>query len=131
MGGRYTLRVSTEFAAAHVLRGYEGACAKIHGHNWKVEVFVTADALDPLGMALDFRTLTTMTEEVTGVLDHELLNEVPPFTEVNPTAENVAAYVFRALARKLADRAEGRPVQLQRVVIHENDRLSVDYSEPA
>lgn len=130
MAGQYTLRVRTEFAAAHVLRGYEGACAKIHGHNWKVEVFAVADALDSLGMAIDFRVLTAMTEAVTAKLDHELLNEVPPFTEVNPTAENVAAYVFSALARKLAARADGPKVRLRSVTIHENDRLSVQYAEP-
>ncbi len=129
MSARYTLRVTTEFAAAHVLRGYEGACARIHGHNWKVEVRAVAAGLDGAGMALDFRELTAMTEGVTAGLDHQLLNEIPPFTEVNPTAENVAAYVFRALARKLADRAQGPAVRLASVTIHENDRLSVEYTE--
>lgn len=129
MSARYTLRVTTEFAAAHVLRGYEGACARIHGHNWKVEVRAQATELGELGMAVDFRELTALTEEVTAALDHQLLNEVPPFTEVNPTAENVAAYVFRALARKLADRAQSPAIRLASVTIHENDRLSVEYAE--
>ena len=128
MGTCYTLRVTTEFAAAHVLRGYEGACARVHGHNWKVAVRARATALDERGMALDFRELTALTEEVTAGLDHQLLNEVPPFTEVNPTAENVAAFVYTELARKLADRAGDRVV-LDSVTIHENDRLSVEYAE--
>lgn len=127
---RYTLRVTTEFAAAHVLRGYEGACANIHGHNWKVEVRARASLLDDRGMAVDFRELTSITEEVTAGLDHQLLNDVPPFTEVNPTAENVAAFVFRGVARILADRAHAH-VNLCSVTIHENDRLSVEYCEPA
>lgn len=128
MKARYTLRVTTEFAAAHVLRGYEGACARIHGHNWKVEVRARVSALDEQGMGIDFRELTALTEAVTSGLDHQLLNEVPPFTEVNPTAENVAAFVYTELARKLADRAAGR-VALASVTIHENDRLSVEYAE--
>ncbi|MEM6992305.1 MAG: 6-carboxytetrahydropterin synthase QueD [Myxococcota bacterium] len=129
MSARYILRVTTEFAAAHVLRGYDGACARIHGHNWRVEVRAQADAVGPLGMAIDFRELTSMTEAVTAELDHQLLNDIPPFTEVNPTAENVAAYVYRALARALAERPQAPAVRLVSVTIHENDRLSVEYAE--
>lgn len=84
----YDLRVITEFSSAHVLRGYPGACERVHGHNFRVEVVVRATALDELGMGLDFRELTAMTEALTAGLDHRLLNEVPPFDEVNPTAEN-------------------------------------------
>ena len=125
------LRATTEFAAAHVLRGYDGACARIHGHNWRVEVRVLAQALGGSGMAIDFRELTAMVEQVTAVLDHQLLNDVPPFTEVNPTAENVAAYIFQTLAAKLAAHGQTPPVRLSSVTIHENDRLSVEYSEDA
>lgn len=131
MSARYMLRATTEFAAAHVLRGYQGACARIHGHNWRVEVRVSATTLSDSGMAIDFRELTAMVEQVTAVLDHQLLNDVPPFTEVNPTAENVAAYIFETLAAKLAAPGQLAPVRLCSVTIHENDRLSVEYSEDA
>ena len=128
MNAAYTLRVTTEFAAAHVLREYDGPCARIHGHNWRVEVRVRAHELDAGGMAIDFRELSAVTEAVTERLDHRLLNDVAPFTEVNPTAENVAAFIYREVGAKLAARAAGPKIELLSVTIHENDRISVEYT---
>jgi len=128
MSAAYTLRVTTEFAAAHVLRGYDGPCSRVHGHNWRVEVHVRAHELDAGGMAIDFRELSSLTEGVTEQLDHRLLNDVAPFTEVNPTAENVAAFIYQEVGSKLAARAAGPDIQLLSVTIHENDRISVQYT---
>lgn len=128
MAKRYVIRVNTEFSAAHVLRGYAGACNRVHGHNWTVEVEALAHELDEVGMGIDFRVLRQATEAITAELDHQLLNEIPPFTEVNPTAENVAAYVYRQLTRALPQMRTGR-VSLQAVTVRENARSSVTYSE--
>ncbi len=125
----YDLRVVTEFSSAHVLRGYAGACERVHGHNFRVEVVVRATALDELGMGLDFRELTRMTESLTGALDHRLLNEVPPFDEVNPTAENLAAYLYRGLAAQLARLPSADRVRMRAVTVHENDRICACYRE--
>ncbi len=125
MAATYTLRVLTEFAAAHNLRGYPGSCGRLHGHNWKVEVEVQARALDEIGMALDFREIKRIAREVTDGLDHRHLNELEPFTEVNPTAENVAAYCFGEIGRRL-----NRPaLHVSAVTVWENDRASVRYAE--
>ncbi|MDZ7828220.1 MAG: 6-carboxytetrahydropterin synthase QueD [Halofilum sp. (in: g-proteobacteria)] len=121
----YTLRVLTEFAAAHTLRGYEGSCNRLHGHNWKVEVEVAASALDNIGMAIDFREIKRITRAVTDELDHRYLNEVGPFTEVNPTAENIAAHCFREIGSRLNRSA----VQVSAVTVWENDRACVRYAE--
>ena len=125
----YDLRVITEFSSAHVLRGYPGACERVHGHNFRVEVVVRATALDSLGMGLDFRELTRMTEEVTAPLDHRLLNDVSPFDEVNPTAENLAAYIYRGLAQRLAALSGSERLRMRQVTVHENDWISACYRE--
>jgi len=125
MAATYTLRVLTEFAAAHTLRGYEGSCNRLHGHNWKVEVEVTAGELDDIGMAIDFREIKRITRAVTDELDHRYLNELGPFTEVNPTAENIAAHCFREIGSRLNCPA----VQVSAVTVWENDRACVRYAE--
>ena len=128
MAKRYLIRVSTEFSAAHVLNGYAGACNRVHGHNWTVEVEAVAHELDEVGMGIDFRVLRRATEAITARLDHQLLNEIPPFDEVNPTAENVAAFVYRQLTHDLEELRDGR-ARLQAVTVRENSRSSVTYSE--
>ena len=125
MAGTYTLRVQTEFAAAHVLRDYPGACARLHGHNWKVEVEVVTRALDELGIGLDFKTIKQAANEVADRLDHRYLNELEPFDRINPTAENLAAHFYRELAQRLND---GR-VRVASVTLWETDRACVRYTE--
>jgi len=125
MGGRYTLKVITDFAAAHWLRDYPGDCSRLHGHNWKVEVEVEATALDELGMGLDFKTIRQETRRVTARLDHRCLNELPPFDAINPTAENIAAYIHGELAQRLDD---GR-IRVAAVTLWETDRACVRYVE--
>jgi 6-pyruvoyltetrahydropterin/6-carboxytetrahydropterin synthase len=125
---RYALRVHGEFAAAHVLRGYAGACERIHGHTWKVEAEVVAHELDAIGMALDFRELHRMLGSILAELDHRFLNEVPPFTDLNPTAEHVAAYIYGKLAHQLVALPPPR-VHLVAITVRENDRSAVVYSE--
>ena len=129
MARRYLIRARTEFSAAHVLHGYVGACNQIHGHNFKVEVEAEASDLDEVGMAIDFTELERLAASVTAELDHRFLNEVDPFTEVNPTAENIAAYVYRRIERALPSVPRGDAVRLRAVTVSENDRSSVTYTE--
>jgi 6-pyruvoyltetrahydropterin/6-carboxytetrahydropterin synthase len=89
------------FSAAHFLRGYDGACARLHGHNWNVEVVIRAEKLDGLGMVVDFMDLGRVLDELLALLDHRNLNEIPPFTEINPTSENLAAWFHRELTARL------------------------------
>lgn len=125
---QYVVRVNAEFAAAHVLRGYPGACERMHGHTWKVEVEVVTRELDELGMGIDTRELRRALGGITDELDHRLLNDVPPFDEVNPTAENVASFIYGRLARTL-QAAHGARLRLRAVTVRENDRSSVTFSE--
>ncbi len=125
MGAHYTMKIVTDFAAAHALRGYPGDCARLHGHNWKVEVEVEATRLDEIGMGLDFKAIKHATRRCIEGLDHRNLNEIPPFDEINPTAENIAAHLYRNLARELNSDA----VSVSRVTLWETERACVSYSE--
>jgi 6-pyruvoyltetrahydropterin/6-carboxytetrahydropterin synthase len=99
----YELTIETGFAAAHCLRGYEGSCERLHGHNWRVEVHVRAEKLDGLGMVKDFRVLREEAEKAMARLDHRYLNETPPFDKLNPSAENLAKFIYDELSRTLND----------------------------
>lgn len=125
MAGIYTLKVLTEFASAHTLREYPGACARMHGHNWKLEVEVKARALDNIGMGVDFKVIKTAARDIGDRLDHRYLNEVEPFTEINPTAENIAAYFYRELVTAL----NNDRIQVSSVTLWETDRACVRYAE--
>ena len=119
------MRVTVEFAAAHLLRGYPGDCSRLHGHNWKVEVEASASRLDELGMGIDFKVLKAAAQETIQDLDHTLVNELGHFSKVNPTAENMAAYIFERLTRRLNDER----VAVTAVTLWETDRACVRYSE--
>lgn len=125
MAAQYTLKVVTDFASAHTLRNYPGACSRMHGHNWKVEVEVRAARLDELGMGVDFTVIKNAARELVGGLDHRYLNDVPPFDSLNPTAENIAAYIFRGLSERLNDNC----VRVSAVTLWETERACVRYSE--
>ena len=125
MPSRYVLKVLTGFAAAHTLRDYPGDCRNMHGHNWKVEVEVTASELDVLGMGVDFKTIKREAKALADELDHRYLNDVPPFDRINPTAENLAAWFYRGLSERL----DGERVRVSAVTLWETDTASVRYSE--
>ena len=125
MAAQYTLKVVADFASAHTLRGYPGACARMHGHNWKVEVEVAADSLDSVGMALDFKVIKQAAREVADRLDHRYLNELEPFSQLNPTAENIAAYFYRELSAQF----DGPGIRLRAVTLWETERACVRYGE--
>ncbi len=125
MARPFVLKTHVHFAAAHRLRGYQGDCEQLHGHNYKVEVEVRATGLDENGMGIDFREIRVAAREVVGELDHRFLNEIPPFDEVNPTAEHIAAYVFERLGRRL-DREHAKVLA---VTVWETDRDSVRYGD--
>ncbi|HYW91283.1 MAG TPA: 6-carboxytetrahydropterin synthase QueD [Gammaproteobacteria bacterium] len=125
MPASYTLKILTDFASAHTLRDYPGACSRMHGHNWKVEVEVVAHELDRAGIGIDFKRIKQATREITGRLDHRYLNEIPPFDEINPTAEHISRYLYRELAQAL----DSETVHISAVTLWETDRACVRYTE--
>jgi 6-pyruvoyltetrahydropterin/6-carboxytetrahydropterin synthase len=125
MAASYQLKIVTDFASAHTLREYPGACSRMHGHNWKVEVEVLASALDKVGMGIDFKEIKKATKQVTAELDHRYINEIKPFDEINPTAENIAAYIYQGVSELI----NNERVRVVAVTLWETERACVRYSE--
>lgn len=101
MKGVYELFVQASFSAAHSLRGYQGDCACIHGHNWIIKVYLQCHELNFLGIGVDFRDIKKHIKKVLKDLDHCNLNDLSFFKDVNPTSENIAAFIFKTLSLDL------------------------------
>ena len=101
MAGVFEVYVKTHFSAAHSLVGYQGDCARIHGHNWIIEVFVRCRELDKIGIGIDFRDIKGGVKTVLQELDHFNLNELPAFKNMNPTSENISMFLYQELSKKL------------------------------
>ncbi|OEU78674.1 MAG: 6-carboxytetrahydropterin synthase QueD [Desulfobacterales bacterium C00003060] len=101
MSGVFEVYVQTHFSAAHYLRGYQGDCARIHGHNWTIDVFVKCNELDEIGIGVDFKDIKQAVKGVLQRLDHFNLNALPAFKDVNPSSENIAKYLYVELSKKL------------------------------
>ena len=101
MPGVYDIYVKDHFAAAHALKGYDGNCSNLHGHNWIVEAFIECTRLNKLGIAIDFRDVKAVLGDVLSKLDHTNLNDVAEFGSINPTSENLAKFLYREMSRRL------------------------------
>jgi 6-pyruvoyltetrahydropterin/6-carboxytetrahydropterin synthase len=99
----FEIDIERNFSAAHYLNGYKGNCSALHGHNWVVQVFVQAEELDDIGIAMDFRKLKNELDSLLDELDHCNLNELEFFKINNPTSEQLAKFIFDNLAAKLDD----------------------------
>lgn len=121
----YTLKIVTDFAAAHTLRHYQGPCGRMHGHNWKLEVEVSARQLDDTGMVVDFKDIRQAAQQLSARLDHQYLNDIEPFNKLNPTAENIAAFFFQGLSALLNDDR----VRVKAITVWETERACARYSE--
>ncbi len=121
----FELTIKTEFSSAHKLRGYEGACERLHGHNWRVEVSIEAASTGPMGFVMDFKELKRATASIIERLDHRYLNETPPFTEINPSAELIAKYIHEELSGLVKE----KKIRVSKVLVRESDSASASYSE--
>ncbi|MCX8044824.1 MAG: 6-carboxytetrahydropterin synthase QueD [Desulfobacterota bacterium] len=121
----FELTVESSFAAAHRLRDYQGKCETIHGHTWRVAMSVTAPAVNQIGIAADFHDLKTILKQVLEPLDHVCLNDIPPFTELNPSSENIARFLFGRLKALVQQHG----VQLSKVTVWESPTACAAYSE--
>lgn len=121
----YTLTVIVEFAASHIIPGHPGKCQRLHGHNWKAEIQVKARSVNAIGVAVDFQDIKRAAAEPIAALDHYHLNDLPAFQGVSPTAENVAAWLYR----EIKQRVESDGVWMDAVTLWETDRSRVEYRE--
>lgn len=119
----YELMIETEFAAAHQLKEIRGGCEQLHGHTWKVQVFVKGERLGPSGILVDFRSMKRIVKKWTAHLDHHYLNEVLGST--NPTTENIAKYLFQRLKKEI----NLETIKLSKVRVWEAKDSSITYSQ--
>ena len=119
----YELDITREFSAAHMLKGYDGLCSNLHGHNWTVQVFIRADRLDDIGIAADFTVIKRVLTEILAQFDHKYLNELPEFQGINPTSENIARIIFEKLAPAVAKPG----IKLDRVRVCESPTSGATY----
>lgn len=122
----YKLMVETGFASAHQLIGYKGKCENLHGHNWKVQVYVTAEHLNEIDLAIDFHDLKKIVHEIVSQIDHKYLNNIFPFTEKNPSSENIAKWLFDSMKKRLS---EYKNVKASAVTVWESETASATYYE--
>ena len=120
----YEITVEQHFDAAHALRGYQGKCETLHGHRFRALARVHAEKLDDIGLAYDFTLLKQHLADIVERLDHTNLNEIPPFDEINPSSENLAATIYGELKPRLA----GAPVTLTSVEVWESPQQGVTYT---
>ncbi|MDD3579678.1 MAG: 6-carboxytetrahydropterin synthase QueD [Desulfobacca sp.] len=122
----YELKIITQFSAAHRLENFYGKCEALHGHNWKVEIFVGAASLDEAGLVRDFGKIKAAAQEVLEEVDHTYLNELAAFQNQNPSSENLARYLFERLSPVINDDR----VRVTRVAVWESDTSSAAYYLP-
>lgn len=124
----FEVTVDDTFAAGHYLRNYKGKCENPHGHNYRVRVTLQGKELDKAGLLLDFKDLKQVMRPVIERLDHQMINDVEPFTKVNPSAENLAKFFFDETNKLLAGSTGGR-VSVKDVTIYETDTTTARYYE--
>jgi 6-pyruvoyltetrahydropterin/6-carboxytetrahydropterin synthase len=124
---RFSVRVQVEFAAAHHIRGYDGECARPHGHNWKIEVEAATEQLNQIGIAVDFKVLKAMVKKLVDRYDHQDLNTIAPFSDLNPTAETMAMVFYNELETGIQGSKPMDSLELKRVTVWENDRCSASF----
>lgn len=121
----YEILITSDFSGAHNLRGYRGKCEELHGHNWKVEARFEKDTLNDIGLAADFKVLKSKLRNILKKIDHTYLNKLTPFKKNNPSAENIARYIFEKLTSSIKE----KDLSVKSVSIWESDTSCATYYE--
>jgi 6-pyruvoyltetrahydropterin/6-carboxytetrahydropterin synthase len=124
----FEVTVQAGFSSGHYLRNYRGKCENPHGHNYRVLVTLVGAELDEAGMLLDFKLLKQVLRPTVEYLDHQMINDLEPFTTLNPSAENLARYFFEQTATQLLEMAQGR-VRVKNCTVYETDTSFARYYE--
>lgn len=123
----FEIVVQHHFCAAHSLRGYDGKCRNTHGHNFRVQLTLTGEALDERGILVDFKDVKAALQAVIEEVDHQNLNDLPAFAQVNPSTENLCRFFYDRLTPALLGIPGGANVRLTEVRIAETDAYAGVY----
>ncbi|BCS89400.1 6-carboxy-5,6,7,8-tetrahydropterin synthase [Pseudodesulfovibrio sediminis] len=119
------MTITQDFSSSHQLRNYGGKCENMHGHNFGVEVVVEGDKLDDrVEYLVDFKELKKRTKAILEKLDHKHINDVPPFTEINPSSENLAMFIYKEMVKTMPEN-----ISLVEVSVSEKDSSKASYWE--
>ena len=121
----YEIEIRRTFSAAHQLKGYNGDCKNLHGHNYSVVVTMKSPELDSIGIAMDFKILKTEVDSLLQSYDHKNLSELPDFADINPTSEVLA----RTIYRKLSETLNNGLLKVYKVRIGESENSAITYYE--
>ena len=124
----FEVTVEAGFSSGHYLRNYRGKCENPHGHNYRVFVTLVGMELDEAGLLLDFKLLKQVMRPVVDRLDHQMINDLEPFTTMNPSAENLARYFYQETAKQLEEMTAGR-VKVKDCTLYETDTSFARYYE--
>ena len=119
----YELKIVTHFAAAHQLTMVGEKCENLHGHNWKIEVYIVGKKLDEAGVLIDFGIIKRHVTEIMSLLDHKFLNDLDYFKNDQPSSENIAGVI----ARELQKRIDHTAVSVSRVAAWESENACATY----
>ena len=117
----FEVTVEQTFAAGHALREYKGKCENVHGHNYRVQITVEGEKLNRIGLLVDFVELKRVVREVIARLDHQFINDLEPFTVINPSAENMAKYFYDEVSSRLDTASSEAPSRISQIKIWETD----------
>jgi 6-pyruvoyltetrahydropterin/6-carboxytetrahydropterin synthase len=123
----FEVAVEKTFAAGHALRGYKGKCENVHGHNYRVRVTIEGERLNSIGLLVDFVEIKRILRDSIEYLDHKFVNDLPPFTDLNPTAENMAKYFFDQVQKGIETTARDVPARVREVSVWETDTSVATY----
>lgn len=124
----FEVTVEATFSSGHYLRNYHGKCENPHGHNYRVLVTLVGKDLDASGLLLDFKQLKHVMRPVVDYLDHQMINDLEPFTTINPSAENLAKYFYDETNKQVHEMSGGR-VRVKQSVVYETDTSMATYYE--
>ncbi len=120
----FELNVVTRFAAAHQLKMVAQKCENLHGHNWKIEVYLKGEKLNRAGVLMDFGEIKKHVAEIMTRLDHKFLNEAGPFNDTYPpSSENIAHFIATELQAALKQPA----LKISRVAAWESENSCATY----
>ncbi len=122
----FEITIEETFAAGHALRNYRGKCENVHGHNYRCQVSVEGESLDKIGLLVDFVELKRVVHSVLDRMDHQWLNDFPPFDVLNPSAENMAKYIYDEVTAGIKSQPG---VRLGWVRLWETDTASATYRQ--
>ncbi|NIV69479.1 MAG: hypothetical protein GWN41_04985 [Phycisphaerae bacterium] len=121
----WTVSVETHFWASHRLTLPDGSKEPAHSHNFSVTADVGTEKITDMGLVMDFRRLKAMLDKIVADFDNVALDGIDYFKQNNPTAENVAKYIYEQLQPKLH-----KDVKLEAIRIIEEPGCSAKFTGP-